>query len=90
MTERVDSVGDLEEGGSSSVRSSVETLSEDSEEEETDPRVKEVGSKKDGIFSSIKICDYMVTNIHVGLSVCGILFCLQIFRYTNSLNLKVL
>ena len=46
MTERVDSVGDLEEGESSSVGSSVKTLSEDSEEEETeDPQVKEVGSK---------------------------------------------
>ena len=46
MTERVDSSGDLEEGESSSVGSSVETSSEESlEEEETDPRVKEeVGS----------------------------------------------
>ena len=57
MTERVVSVGDLEEGESSSVGSSVETSSEDSEEEETDPRVKEVGSKKDVIFSSIEIYD---------------------------------
>ena len=45
MTERVDSAGDLEEGESSSLGSSVETSSEDSEEEEMDPRVKEeVGS----------------------------------------------
>ena len=45
MTERLDSVGDLEEGKSSSVGSSVETSSEDSEEEEADPQVKEeVGS----------------------------------------------
>ena len=55
--ERVDSVGDLEEDESSSVGRSVETSSEDSEEEETDPQVKEVGSKKDGIFSSIEIYD---------------------------------
>ena len=56
MTERVVSVGDLEEGESSSVGSSVETSSEDSEEEETDPQVKEeVGSRNDGIFISIKI-----------------------------------
>ena len=53
MTERVNSVGSLEEGESSSVGSSVETLSEDSslsyrmallfntEEVESDPRVKE-------------------------------------------------
>ena len=46
MTGRVDSVGNLEDNESSSVGSSVETLSEDSEEEETDPRVKEVGSSK--------------------------------------------
>ena len=58
MTERVDSVGDLEEDKSSSIGSSVETSSEDSEEEETDPRVKEdVGSRNDGIFNSIEICD---------------------------------
>ena len=58
MTERVDSSGNLGEAESSSVRSSVETLSEDSDEEETDPRVEEVvGSKKDGIFNSIEICD---------------------------------
>ena len=57
MTERVDSVGDLAEGESSPVGSSVETLSEDSEEE-ADPRVKEeVGSRNDGIFNSIKIRD---------------------------------
>ena len=56
MTERVDSVGDSEEGESSSVGSSVETSSEDSEEEEADPRVKEeVGSRNDGIFISIEI-----------------------------------
>ena len=58
MTERVDSVGDLEEDESSSVGSSVETSSEDSEEEEEDPRVKEeVGSRNDGIFISIEIYD---------------------------------
>ena len=69
MTERVDSVGDLEEDESSSVGSSVETSSEDSigkldiqlissEEEESDPRVKEVvGSRNDGIFNSIEVCD---------------------------------
>ena len=56
VTERVDSVGDLAEGESSPVGSSVETLSEDSEEE-ADPRVKEVGSRNDGIFNSIKIRD---------------------------------
>ena len=50
VTERVDSVGDLEEDGSSSVGRSVETSSEDSEEEETDPQVKEeVGCGNDGI-----------------------------------------
>ena len=55
-TERVDSVGDLEVGESSSVGSSVETSSEDSEKEEVDPRVKEeVGSRNDGIFISIEI-----------------------------------
>ena len=52
----MDSVGDLAEGESSPVGSSVETLSEDSEEE-ADPRVKEVGSRNDGIFNSIKIRD---------------------------------
>ena len=58
MTERLDSVGDLEEGELSSIGSSVETSSEDSEEEETDPRVKEeVGSRNDGIFNSIEVCD---------------------------------
>ena len=58
MTERVDSVGDLEEGESSSVGSSVEASSEKSEEEETDPRVKEeVGSRNGGIFNSIEVCD---------------------------------
>ena len=57
MTERVDSVGNLAEGESSSVGSSVETSSEDSEEEETDPQVKEVGSRNDGIFNSIEVCD---------------------------------
>ena len=58
VTERVDSVGDLAEGESSSLGSSVETWSEDSEEEETDPRVKEeVGSRNDGIFISIEMCD---------------------------------
>ena len=58
MTERVGSVGDLEEDESSSVGSSVETSSEDSEEEETYLRVKEeVGSRNNGIFISIKICD---------------------------------
>ena len=63
MTERVVSVGDLEE-------------------EETDPRVKEeVGSRNDGIFISIET---RVTNI-IGLSVYGILFYLQIFRYTNKI-----
>ena len=56
MTERVDSVGNLEDNESSSVGSSVETSSEDSEEEEADPRVKEeVGSRNDGIFISIEI-----------------------------------
>ena len=56
MTERVDSVGNLEEGESSPVGSSVETSSEDSEEE--DPRVqKEVGSRNDGIFISIETYD---------------------------------
>ena len=66
MTERVDSVGDLEEYESSSVGSSVETSSEDSEEEEADEEViemmvvylrvkKEVGSRNGGIFISIKI-----------------------------------
>ena len=80
MTERVDSAGDLEEGESSSVRSSV-----DIKKKETDPRVKEeVGCRNDGISNCIEIYDYMVMNIHVGLSVCGILFCLQIFRYTNK------
>ena len=54
----VDSVGDLEESESSSIRNSVETLSEDSEGEETDPQVKEeVGSRNDGIFNSIEVCD---------------------------------
>ena len=54
MTERVDSVGDLADGESSSVGSSVETSSEDSDEEGADPRVKEeVGSRNDGIFISI-------------------------------------
>ena len=58
VTERVDSVGDSEEGESSSVGSSVKTSSEDSEEEETDPRVKEeVGCRNDGIFNSIEVCD---------------------------------
>jgi len=55
--ERVDSVGDLEEDELSSVGSSVETSSEDSEEEETDPQVKEVGCRNDGIFNSIEICN---------------------------------
>ena len=64
MTERVDSVGNLEE-------------------EEIDPRVKEVGSRNGGIFISIDTYDYRVTNI-IGLSVCGILFYLQRFRYTNK------
>ena len=67
MTERVDSSGDLEEGESSSVRSSVETSSEDLEEEEADPRVKEVGSRSDGIFISIPIHyighEYSVVNV---------------------------
>ena len=46
MTERVDSVGNLEEDESSSLGSS----------EEADPRVKEeVGSRNDGIFISIEI-----------------------------------
>ena len=80
MTERLDSVGNseegelssvgssvdirlinsgLEEGESSSVRWSVETSSEDSEEEEADPRVKEeVGSRNDGISNCIEIYDY--------------------------------
>ena len=53
MTERVDSSGDLEEGESSS----VEALFGDSEEEETDPRLEEVGCRNDGIFNSIEICD---------------------------------
>ena len=57
MTERVDSVGDLVEGESSSVGSSVETSSEDSEEEEKDPRVKEARCRNDGISSCIEICD---------------------------------
>ena len=58
MTEKVDSVGDLAEGESSSVRSSVETSSEDSDEEETDLRVEEeVGSRNDGIFNCINIFD---------------------------------
>ena len=57
VIERVVSAGDSE-GESSSVGSSVETSSEDSEEEETDPRVKEeVGSRNDGIFNSIEVCD---------------------------------
>ena len=56
VMERVDSVGDLEEDESSSVGSSVETSSEDSDEEE-DPRVKEVGSRNDGIFNCINIFD---------------------------------
>jgi len=52
----VDSVGNLEEGELSSIGSSGGTSSEDSEEEETDPRVQEeVGSKNNGIFNSIKI-----------------------------------
>ena len=56
MTQRVDSSGDLEEGESSSVGSSVETLSEDLEEEEAYPRVEEeVGHRNDSIFISIKI-----------------------------------
>ena len=70
MTERVDSSGDLEEGESSSVRSSVEPSSEDSEEEEANPRVKkEVGSRNDGIFISIEIHymrlghEYSVVNV---------------------------
>ena len=58
MTERVDSSGDLEEGESSFVRSSAETSSEDSEEEEADLRVEEeVGSRNDGIFNSIEVYD---------------------------------
>ena len=57
MTERVDSVGDLAEGELSSVGSSVETSSEDSDEEE-DPRVKEeVGSRNVGVFNNIEIFD---------------------------------
>ena len=57
MTERVDSVGDLAEGELISVGSSVETSSEDSDEEE-DPRVKEeVGSRNVGVFNSIEIFD---------------------------------
>ena len=58
MTERVDSSGDLDEGESRSVGSSVETSSDDSEEEEKDPRVEEeVGCRNDGIFNSIEIYD---------------------------------
>ena len=51
-------MGNLEEGESSSVGSSVEAWSEGSEEEETDPLVKEeVGSRKDGISNSIETYD---------------------------------
>ena len=50
MTERVYSVGNLQEGESSPVRSSVETSPEDSEKEKTDPQAKEdVGSRNNGI-----------------------------------------
>ena len=52
MAERVDSAGDLEEGESSSFGSSVETSSEDSDEEETDPRVKEVTERVDSAGDS--------------------------------------
>ena len=63
MTERVDSIGDLEE-------------------EETDPRVKEVGSRN--MASPLASRDMTrVMNI-IGLSVCGVLFYLQIFWYTNK------
>ena len=79
VTEKVDSFGNLEEGESSSVGGLL-----DINEKETDPRVKEVGCRNDGISNCIEIYDYMVMNIHVGLSVCGILFCLQIFRYTSK------
>ena len=58
MTQRVETAGDLKEGELSCVGSSVETLSKDSEEDKSDPRVnKEVGSRNDGIFNSIKIYD---------------------------------
>ena len=58
MTERVDSVGDLEEGESSSLGSLLDIRLINSEEEESDPRVKEeVGSRNDGIFNSIEVCD---------------------------------
>ena len=56
MTQRVETVGNLEEDELSSVGSSVETLSKDSEKDKSDPRVKkEVASRNDGIINSIKI-----------------------------------
>ena len=58
MTERVDSVGDLEESESSSLRSLLDIRLINSEEEESDPRVKEeVCSRNNGIFNSIEVCD---------------------------------
>ena len=57
MTERVDSA-DLEEDELSSVGS---LLFEASEEDEPDPRVQEeVGSRNDGISTSIEICDFII------------------------------
>ena len=56
MTESVDSVGELEEGESSSLGGLL-----DIKEKETDPRVKEeVGCRNDGISNCIEIYDYMV------------------------------
>ena len=74
MAERVDSVGDLEENEESrSVRSSVETSSEDSEEEESDPRVKEeVGSIE------IMALTYITRVTNIVLSVCGIILFINI------------
>ena len=58
MTQRVETVGNLEEDELSSVGSSVETLSKDSENDKSDPRVKkEVASRNDGIIKSITIYD---------------------------------
>ena len=76
MTERVDSVGDLAEGESSSLGSS--------DEEETDPHVEEeVGSRNGGIFISIETYDYghkysVVSEWHLTTTY------LQIFRYTSK------
>lgn len=58
MTQRVETVGNLEEDELSSVGSSVETLSKDSENDKSDPRVKkEVASRNDDIIKSITIYD---------------------------------